>query len=242
MSEIALSGNAVRKHSALSNTALWVLCAAWFAVVLVLGTNNFFVAPQGAPPFTLLIGATVPIIAFLLAISLSTSVREFVLTADLKVATAVQAWRLGGYTFLILYAHGLLPGYFAWPAGIGDMFIGVTAPLVLAQMRKPDFVKTRTFVVWNLFGILDLVVAVGMGALGPSLTGSPAGASPTTAMSQMPLVLIPTFFVPIFVVLHLVALLQARRLTRIHRFHRLHKFQDNNQPLSNPARRRPSVI
>jgi hypothetical protein len=32
-------------------------------------------------------------------------------------------------------------------------------------------------------------------------------------MAQLPLVLIPAFFVPFFVMLHLTALLQARRLT-----------------------------
>jgi hypothetical protein len=211
MSELALLQNVVRKSSGYTHALLWVLTAAWFAIVLVLGSNSFFVARPGTPPLALLTAATVPVALFVLSLWLSPSIRELALTADLKFATAVQSWRIGGYSFLILSAYGYLPGYFAWPTGVGDMFIGVTAPFVLQKMRDQGFTKSRAFVTWNLFGILDLVVAVGLGALGSVLMGNPAQVSPTTIMSQIPLALIPTFFVPVFIVLHLVALIQARR-------------------------------
>ena len=75
-----------------------------------------------------------------------------------------------------------------------------------------DFAASRTFVIWNLFGILDLVVALATGALGTILVaGADAGVT-TAAMAQMPLVLIPAFFVPVLFALHAAALLQARRL------------------------------
>ena len=39
-----------------------------------------------------------------------------------------------------MYTYGVLPGIFAWPAGLGDMAIGATAPLVLSGLlRRPDF-------------------------------------------------------------------------------------------------------
>ena len=206
MSEMALSGNAARKSS---QVIVWTLFAAWFVVVLMLGLNSFFVPPRGTPPLNLLIANTAPIVLFFLSVFLFPSIRELVLSVDLRFATAVQAWRLGGNTFLILYSFGYLPGYFAWPAGVGDILIGATAPLILGRMIKPGFIHSKTFVAWNVLGILDLVVAVSMGALGSLLLGNPAGAFPTTLLSQMPLVLIPTFFVPVFVILHLVALMQA---------------------------------
>ena len=208
MSELALSQNVVRQSS--THTFLWILIAAWFALVLVLGTNDFFVARPGAPPLALLAAATVPVVLFLLSFWLSPSIRELALTADLKLATGVQAWRIGGYSFLILAAYNFLPGYFAWPAALGDMFVGATAPLVIRKISNPGFTKSRAFVAWNVFGILDLVVAIGLGALGVFLIGNAGNVSPTTIMSQMPLVVIPTFFVPTFVVLHLIALIQAR--------------------------------
>jgi hypothetical protein len=117
-----------------------------------------------------------------------------------------------GSGFLALYAHGILPGVFAWPAGLGDIAIGVTAPWVaLALVRTPGFATDRLFVVWNLLGILDLVVAVSVGGLNSALASGVAGEVTTGPMAQLPLVLIPVYFVPLFIMLHLTALFQARR-------------------------------
>jgi hypothetical protein len=210
MSGITLSNTATRRSFA-SAPLVWILLAIWFVAVLFLGNNRFFVASQGTPPVMLLVAATAPAVLFLLAVSLSPAVREFALAVDLKVATATQAWRLGGYMFLVLYSYGYLPGYFAWPAAVGDMFVGATAPFLLYKIGKVGFVQSRTFVYWNILGMLDLVVAVGMGGLGSLLADNPAGVFPTTIMSQLPLVMVPTFFVPLFLVLHVIALLQAKQ-------------------------------
>jgi hypothetical protein len=154
-----------------------------------------------------------PLAVFFAAYLLSRTIREFVLAIDPRLMMAMQAWRFAGLGFLALYAHGVLPGFFAWPAGLGDIAIGMTAPWLLAVlMRQPSFATSRTFVIWNLLGILDLVVALAMGALGTILVaGADAGVT-TAAMAQMPLVLIPAFFVPVLFALHAAALLQARRL------------------------------
>ena len=138
--------------------------------------------------------------------------RAYVLSLDLSLTTAIQAWRAGGLGFLALYAHGVLPGSFAWPAGLGDIAIGVTAPWVAhALVRRPGFAISRVFVVWNLLGILDLVVAVSVGGLSSALASGAAGEVTTGPMAQLPLVLIPAYLVPLFVMLHLAALFQARR-------------------------------
>ena len=93
------------------------------------------------------------------------------------------------------------------------MAIGVTAPLVLsALLHRPGFAASKSFLAWNVSGILDLTVAVSIGALVPLLAPDFYGAVSTAPMSQLPLVLIPTYLVPTFLILHLTALLQARRL------------------------------
>jgi xanthine/uracil permease len=93
------------------------------------------------------------------------------------------------------------------------MAIGVTSPLVLAALlRRPDFAASKRFLAWNLSGILDLTVAVSIGALVPLLAPNLYGAVSTAPMTQLPLVLVPTFLVPTFLILHLTALFQARRL------------------------------
>src|SRR3984957_8143849 len=188
---------------------------AWFAVILILGARGAFVAAPGAPPLALLIALLAPLSLFLLGYRTIPALREFILSADLRLIVGIQAWRWAGFGFLTLYTYRVLPGIFAWPAGLGDMAIGVTAPLVLASLlRRPDFAASKSFVACNLSGILDLTVAVSIGALVPLLAPDFYGATTTAPMTQMPLVLIPAFLVPTFLMLHLTALFEARRLGR----------------------------
>jgi hypothetical protein len=185
------------------------------ALIFVLGARGVFVAPPGAPPLALLIGLLAPLSLFLVGYRTIPPLREFILSADLRLIVGIQAWRWAGFGFLTLYTYGVLPGIFAWPAGLGDMAIGVTAPLVLAALlRRPGFAASKSFVAWNVSGILDLTVAVSIGALVPLLAPNFYGPVSTAPMTQLPLVLVPTYLVPTFLILHLTALFQARRLGR----------------------------
>ena len=184
----------------------------WLAVVFLLGALGAIERPPGTPPIPSLIAAVGPLVVFLAAYWSSARFRAFVLAIDLPLATAIQAWRAGGLGFLALYVHGVLPGVFAWPAGLGDIAIGITAPWVAYTLiHKPGFASDRLFVLWNLLGILDLVVAVSVGGLSSALASGVAGEVTTGPMAQLPLVLIPAYFVPLFIMLHLAALFQARR-------------------------------
>jgi hypothetical protein len=190
-----------------------VVLGIWFVLVFLIGANDGFIRPPEVPPFPILLGVTVPVLVFIAAYWQSYEFRAFILTSDLRLLTAIQAWRAGGLGFLALYAHGILPGSFAWPAGLGDIAIGITAPWVaLALIRQPDFISSPLFVAWNILGILDLVVAVSTGALSSGFVPGFAGEVTTAAMAQLPLVLIPAYLVPLFIMLHLATLFQARRL------------------------------
>lgn len=205
------------KAPAVSSAGVFVAAffLAWLALILVLAARGAFVASPGAPPLALLIGLLAPVSLFLLGYWAIRPLRDFVLSADPRVIVGIQAWRWAGFGFLTLYFYGVLPGIFAWPAGLGDMAIGVTAPLVLSGLlRRPGYGAGKKFVAWNLAGILDLAVAVSIGALVPLLAPNFYGSVSTAPMAQLPLVLVPTFLVPTFLMLHLTALFQARRLGR----------------------------
>jgi len=198
-----------------TGTVLGAFFLAWFALIFILGARGAFVAAQGAPPLALLIALLAPLSLFLYGYRTIRPLREFVLAADLRLIVGIQAWRWAGFGFLTLYTYRILPGIFAWPAGLGDMAIGVTAPFVLyALLRRPGFAASKSFVAWNLSGILDLTVAVTIGALIPLLAPNFYGTVSTAPMAQLPLVLIPTYLVPTFLMLHLTALFQARRIGR----------------------------
>ena len=164
--------------------------ALWFVVVFLLGAAGAIARPPGTPPFPILISATAPVIVFLGAYCGWPAFRAYVLSLDLPLATAMQAWR------------GRARGH----RHRGDRPVG-RPPLV----RRPGFAISRVFVVWNLLGILDLVVAVSVGGLSSALASGAPGEVTTGPMAQLPLVLIPAYLVPLFVILHLAALFQARR-------------------------------
>jgi len=116
----------------------------WLVLSFVLGASDAFVRAPGAFPLRILAGLLTPIFVFLIAFWTVGPFRDFVMSIDLTVITGIQAWRFGGLGFIALYAYGVLPGLFAWPAGLGDMAIGLTAPLViLALRRKPAFAANR---------------------------------------------------------------------------------------------------
>jgi hypothetical protein len=189
---------------------VFVVLAAWLAAVAALGAGGAFLGPRGAPPVALLTAFAAPIAFSVLAFRLAPRFRAWVLRIEPRAFAAMQAWRFGGFAFIALWAHGILPGFFAWPAGLGDMAIGASAPLVLARLSEsPAFASSNAFVRWNLLGILDLAVAMTLGGLGAFLG---AFAPVTTApMAALPLVLIPAFLVPLFIMMHLATLAKARR-------------------------------
>jgi hypothetical protein len=118
----------------------------------------------------------------------------------------IQVWRVIGAVFVLLLAQGQLPGHFALPAGWGDVAVGIAAPIVALALatRRPGAAALAS--AWNVFGLADLVVAVGMGTgyLAPLLIG--ARVPPAPAMAVFPLILVPTFAVPMAVMLHLAGL------------------------------------
>jgi hypothetical protein len=182
--------------------------ALWFLFALVMSIGGRYQAGAGNPPLPLGLTFLVPIIAFVIAYWRSSSLRDFAKGFDLKFITATHIWRFIGFDFLLGYAQGKLPGGFALPAGIGDIVVAATAiPMALAISRKAPSAR-KWFVAWNAFGLLDLSVAVGTGLLhSESALGILVGSGPSTyIMSDFPRALIPTFFVPLFILLHLLAL------------------------------------
>jgi protein-S-isoprenylcysteine O-methyltransferase Ste14 len=93
------------------------------------------------------------------------------------------------------------------------MAIGFSAPwMVLGLLRDERFAASRGYLLWNVLGIVDLIVAVSMGTICSGFMPGLTGTITTSAMGRLPLVLIPAYLVPLFIMLHFTGLAQARRL------------------------------
>ncbi len=189
------------------NYSKWVggIVAVWFASAFSASASHLFPSAPGRPPIALAVAALLPIALFLVWFAGSDGFRQFVLGLNPKTLTLVHSWRLAGFTFLVLYTYHILPGMFALPAGWGDIVIGATAPLVAQKLT--DARHRKSFILWQILGVADLVDAITLAAV--SAVVQPQGMAPG-AMAVLPLSLIPTFAVPLLLILHVICMAQAR--------------------------------
>src|SRR5262249_46326826 len=119
-----------------ASTGIAAILAVWFAGVLALAAAGAFAGSPTQPPLGIFLAVVLPPLLFALTYRASQRVRAFAHGIDLRWLTAIQAWRVIGAMFLVLYAFGLLPGLFAWPAGLGDAAEGLSAPFVLMAILR----------------------------------------------------------------------------------------------------------
>jgi len=124
----------------------------------------------------------------------------------------LQVYRVLGGIFLVGWARGVIPGIFALPAGIGDVTTGLLALPVAYLLVSRNGDGVRPAIAWNIFGLLDFTIAIGIGlatAPGPLQVIVPS--IPNTGVGLYPAVLIPAFAVPSSILLHVLSLRQLRR-------------------------------
>jgi len=197
-----------------TRAALAGLVLIWFAAACGIGVGRLLVNDPVSlfPPVA--VTAVLPVAVFLALYTLSVRFRAFILAQNIRTLTMLHHWRVIGFAFLPLYAFGVLPGLFAWPAGMGDIAIGLVTPLVIARIgRDPAWATSAGMVRFHLLGLLDFAFAF-------AAAGLAAGALPalivdgvtSAPLDVWPLNLFPSFIVPIFVILHLSVLLKIRHL------------------------------
>ncbi len=188
--------------------AAGIAVTAWLALTLVAGATGFFVRlPFPGPQliFLALFAAT------LVAVTAVPALRAWVDALPLRTLIGINAFRFIGITFLVLAARGQIDSVFAARAGWGDIATATLA-LILVAAGEPRTSRQRGLThAWNVFGFLDLVVAVGT-ATAVTLQGSTPGVAPVLSL---PLVLIPAFVVPVFLASHVVIFRRLRAAARI---------------------------
>ena len=219
LAAVLVAGVAYAARAARRPAVLWLgggAVAAWFALAFVLARQGVFetTAQTRLPP------AIAPAIAIPTvlgcALLASAAVRRAITCVPLHWLVGVQLYRVGGGLFLVAWLQDDLPAEFALPAGIGDVLVGLAAPLVAASLARDGVTRAWPAVVaWCALGIADLLVAVACGFLtAPSAFQQLALDDPNTAITSYPLALVPTFLVPVSIVLHVYALARVHLAPR----------------------------
>lgn len=186
----------------------------WFIAALLGGAMDLFNQPD-VPPLSLGVFLLVPLGGFILAYAVSSQFRHALDQIPLWLITIAHVWRLVGLGFVIGTLIHVLPPQFGYPEGIGDVIAALfCVPLALAIRSNSHSSKLRTaFVAWNVYGLIDLLSAISMGIL---YSNGPLGVLrsdlSTTLMVTFPVNLIPTFFVPLFILLHLLSIKRSKEL------------------------------
>jgi hypothetical protein len=186
----------------------------WLAVASYLAAANAYSATTEAAVPTLLFGLLIPLAVAAVGLWRSESVARLVSAIPLPWLVAAQVYRIAGGIFLVLWADGRMPWQFALPAGIGDVTTGIVAVVVAALLARNATGAHRATYAWSFFGIADLVVAITMGAMtSPGRPHLLAFDAPNLLISSYPLVMVPTFAVPVALMLHGLVLWRLRRQT-----------------------------
>lgn len=180
----------------------------WFLLVLLGSVLGTFA--QSPLVFYLTVGG--PIVLYMAGYLLSAVFRRFVrsLVGDPWVITALQTYRVLGISMAIQALRNALPMVFGLPSGFGDLFIGVTALLAAASWSSGTRAGKAVLVLWNVLGLLDLIIAVSMGVLALVTQSGPVTMAP---MRLFPLSLVPGFGVPLAFILHVTGLAQLWSLS-----------------------------
>lgn len=191
--------------------AVALFLVAWCATYAYAAAHGAFNATGGFPmlPIALLL----PLLAAFIALKAFPALRIAVDHVPQRQLIGIQSIRLMGFAFLVLLAQTQLPPVFALPAGLGDMLVGAEAIFVARLYARQAASAPTMGLVLGFTGIADFVVALTIGFLASTTPLRLIHVNPSTDLiAVLPLVLVPTFGVPLFIVLH--ALSVGRILSR----------------------------
>lgn len=202
------------RRAVLGGVALFL--TAWFAAYAYAAANGAFVAAAGFP--TLPVALFLPLLVAFVALRAFPALRIAVDNVPQEQLVGIQGIRLMGFAFLLLLVQTQLPAVFALPAGLGDMLVGVEAIFVARLFARRAASAPAMGLLLGVMGIADFVVALTIGFLASTTPLQLIHVTPSTDLvTVLPLVMVPTFGVPLFIVLHGLSigrLLSREKVTR----------------------------
>ena len=195
--------------------SIWLAVVApytlWLAVIWSAAINGVFRPGNSTLPMVPL-AIFLPVIVGVPILLRSKRIGEVLDAMPTSWLIGLQVYRVLGGIFLVGWARGVIPSLFALPAGIGDVTTGLLALPVAYALAARNSSATRAGIAWNVFGLLDFTIAVGIGLVtspGPFQLINPSISN--TGLGLYPNVLIPAFAVPSSILLHVLSLRQLRR-------------------------------
>jgi hypothetical protein len=191
--------------------AVAVPLVAWLALIWTAAAAGVFEVGRSRLPLVPL-AVVLPLAIALTFLMSSRRIAAAIDAAPVSWLVGLQAYRVLGANFVVLWLFGAIPGEFALPAGIGDVLVGLLALPAALYVASGASRGRVVALLWNLLGIADLVQAVTLGILSSPGPLQRLGLDrPNLLTSSYPTVMTPTFAVPLSLILHSLALWQLWR-------------------------------
>ena len=184
----------------LAGLVVWFLYAGLMAHFGILGNSK-----MRPPGIAFVVG---PVLLFLIFFIVRPSASaQAVLAFPLWLILGTQCFRIGVELFLHqLWIEGLVPRMMTFAGANIDIYIGLSAP-VIAWLSTRGRWGLKFASAWNILGLLALLNVVTRAILtSPGPLHLIHSEVPDRMISTFPFLLIPGFFVPLAVVLHLLAI------------------------------------
>lgn len=123
----------------------------------------------------------------------------------------LQIWRVIGGVFLLEFGRGNIPAVFAFPAGIGDLAVGILAAVVLVLYRQSARLPDMAIILILVLGIADFVSAFFFGYFSSEGPAQLFFSEIPNNTLLYPTGLIPLFLVPYAIFFHTLSWLSLRR-------------------------------
>jgi len=176
-----------RRAPFLVAAAVGAYLTLWFSLAIAVGDRtNFPLEHEGSRLWLSLLVGFGPMFVGIAMLFVSKAIRQLNAVMPAQWLIWAQSYRMAGLMFLFPFLYyGVVPAAFAIPAAVGDFVTGALAPLagLAVARRRPNAIRWAT--AWNLFGMLDLIVAPAAAVL-----------SQAHVIGLYPLSLVPLFIGP----------------------------------------------
>jgi hypothetical protein len=202
---ITLSWRYLNRKSAILVAAVLV---TWLVYVGLLGYFGVIRNATMRPPGVVFI--LIPVILFLSAFIArfrSESVGRLALAIPLWIVLGTQSFRVLVELFIHqLWLNGLVPKMLTFAGANVDIYIGASAPII-AWLATRGKTGLKLALIWNFLGLCALINVVIRALLtAPGSLNLIHAEVPNRMFGAFPFMFIPGFFVPLAVVLHVLAL------------------------------------
>ena len=184
------------------------LCV-WFVYAGLLGYLGVLKKTSMRPPGIAFLFAPILLFigVFVVFIVRSQAGARLAMAVPLWIIMGVQCFRIGVELFLRqLWIDGLVPKMLTFEGANVDIYIGASAPLI-AWLSTRGRLGMKIALAWNVLGLLSLTNVVIRAVLTvPGPINLIRAEVPNRMIGTFPFLFIPGFFVPLAVVLHVLAL------------------------------------